>query len=172
MNNTRALTRTAILAAMNIVFLILGQILRTNTLSFLVLASFLTGIAIVYISFRYSIYLYTITTVIAFIFIPDKSVAIVYMLIFGNYGIVKVLVERLRNNYSQFTIKTTYFIVVFYISYILVGEGLINLDSLSSKYDFPVFIFIILFALLFNIYDYLYSAVINFVYKKTRMKRD
>jgi hypothetical protein len=166
MSKTGMITRTAMLAAVNTVLLILGGMIRTNTLTFLVMASIVTAIAVIYINIRYSILLYITTSVIAFIFIPDKSIAVVYAMFFGNFGFIKAFAEKINNLYAQFFIKTSYFLITVYISYLIVGKSLIDLDALMQKYDLPLYIFVIMFILLFNIYDFIYSAVIRFIYKK------
>jgi len=109
---------------------------------------------------------------LSFILIPDKSITLLYVLFFGIYGIAKLFFEKTGNSYFEFLIKSGFFVLIFYIAYVLIGKQLIDFDSLYKKYSMPPFVFVIMFLLLFNIYDFLYTAVINYVIKRFRLKRD
>jgi hypothetical protein len=172
MTLSKKIARTALLVSVNMILLLLGQLIRTNTLTFLALASFISALALILIDMRYSMLLYVATSVLAFIFIPDKTIGVAYLMFFGSYGIIKSFIERINNSYAEFTIKTIYFIAMSYIIYLIIGKNLIDLNALMQKYDIPVYIFLIMFALLFNVYDFIYSAVIKLIYKKFVIKRE
>jgi hypothetical protein len=171
MKKTNHITRAAVLAAVNIVLLLSGQLIRTNTLSFLALASFVTAAAVIYIDMKHAFYMYIVTSATAFIFIPDKAIAILYTSFFGIYGLVKLFIERLNNSYLEFGLKSGFFVSIFYINYLLIGDLLIDFDSLFERFGFPEYVFVIMFILVFNIYDFVYSAVIRFIYKRMDVKR-
>ena len=171
MKKTNYLARAAVLSAVNIVLLLSGQLIRTNTLSFLALASFVTAAAVIYIDMRYAFYMYIVTSFTAFLLIPDKAIAILYISFFGIYGLIKLFIERLNNSYLEFALKSGFFVSIFYINYLLIGDMLIDFDSLLERFGFPEYVFVIMFILVFNIYDFVYSAVIRFIYKRMDIKR-
>lgn len=172
MIETKRYTRTAMLCALTLVFLLMGQIIRSNTLSFLVLASFVTAAAVIFTGMRNALIMYISASILSFLILPDKVIVFLYFIFFGSYGIIKLYIEQLENSYIQFVSKTGYFILTAFISYSLFGNEILNIEALIERFEFPFFIFIILFILLFNFYDFLYSAVINYITRRIRIKRD
>jgi hypothetical protein len=51
-----------------------------------------------------------------------------------------------------------------WISYLLLGNSLVDIDSLILKYDLPVYIFLIMGVMLFLVYDTVYSVIIKYIY--------
>lgn len=172
MITTKRYTRTAVLCALTLVFLLLGQIIRSNTLSFLVLASFVTAAAVIFTGTRNAVIMYISVSILSFLILPDKVIVFLYIIFFGSYGIIKLYIEHIGNSYIQFVSKTGYFLLTVYVSYLLFGNKILNIEALIARFEFPFFIFIILFILLFNFYDFLYTAVINYITRRIKIKRD
>lgn len=150
---------SGLLLALNIVFLILSFVIPTNTLFFMGLASILISIVIIEQGIKWGMVFYIASSILSFLFMPDKLNWITYTFTFGLYGIIKYFIERDRNLLVEYILKLSIFNVIIGIGYFFTKKFI----------NIPLNIITVLLAqVVFLIYDYSYSLAINYYYEKIR----
>ena len=87
---------TAVLAAVSLILLYLSTLLPTGRMGIVALAGLTPAAAVVSSGVGAGVLCYAGTGILALILLPDKGGALLYLLFFGLYPIVKYAVERLR----------------------------------------------------------------------------
>jgi len=162
--NTKRIALIGILGALTVISLILAIILPTGKLSFYCLSSFF--ISIIIIEYRVTagwLFFFT-TNLLAYVVIPDKVAIIPYTAFFSIYGIVKYYAEMIKNTVLEFTIKYAFFNACLVLALFLADKLFTGVNKLS----YPLAAIIIILQVVFFIYDYVYTMVIN--YYKYRLR--
>lgn len=150
---------SGLLLALNIVLLILSFIVPTNTLFFMGLASLPISVIIIEQGISKGIIFYIASSILSFLFMPDKISWIFYTFTFGLYGIIKYFIEKDRNMFVEYILKLLLFNTIIVIGYIFMKEIVY----------IPINIITILSAqLIFLVYDYAYGRFIDYYYSKIR----
>ena len=146
-------TYGAISVALGILILLLSLVFPTNTLAILGVASLIIPFLILKTDYKTAIFAYIATSIISFFFIPTNY-SILYVIFFGNYSIIKALIEKIQKIVTEFIIKIIYFNFVLTMGYTL----FMLLSLLNVKYIIPIFI---LTNIAFIIYDIALSKAIE-----------
>ena len=150
---------SGLLLALNIVFLILSFIIPTNTLFFMGLASLPIAIVIIEQGIKYGIVFYVASSILSFLFIPDKINWIFYTFTFGIYGVIKYFIERDRNIFIEYILKLGIFNIIIFLGYFFIKNFIyIPLNPIT----------ILVAQLIFIAYDYSYGIFIDYYYNKIR----
>ena len=156
---SKKIAYTGILLALNIILLLLSNIIPTNTVFFMGLASFLISIVIMEYGFKLGILFYIASSVLSFLVLPNKAQWLIYVFTFGIYGLIKYLVEKDRPFYIDILLKLVYANLSILSLYFML-KGIIYI---------PINIFTILvFQFAFLIYDYVYTLFIDYYETKLR----
>lgn len=99
------------MAALSVVVLYLASILPTLKLTVCLVASAIICIVMMKYGVRGSMVVYLAASVVALIISPDKTVAVGYLLFFGNYPIIKAFIENIDNLKMEWIIKIVLFVV-------------------------------------------------------------
>lgn len=153
---------TGILLAFNAIIMLLINYIPTNTIALMTISSLFVAVSIIESEIKYGSVFCLASIFFAFILISNKLHFIVYLLTFGNYGIVKYLIEsKIKNIKIQYITKLLYSVCMFIALFII--------STAFFKIDINIFIlFVLLFA--FFIYDYIYTIFINYYCDKIRHK--
>ncbi len=156
---SKKIAYTGILLALNIILLLLSNIIPTNTVFFMGLASFLISIVIMEYGFKLGILFYIASSVLSFLVLPNKAQWLIYIFTFGIYGLIKYLVEKDRPFYIDILLKLVYANLIILSLYFML-KGIIYI---------PINIFTILvFQFAFLIYDYVYTLFIDYYKQRIR----
>ena len=90
---TRALTVSAVLCALGVIFLALGSLLQVLDLSMAAVASFLIIFAVIELGGKYPFLIYAVTAVLSMLLVPYKTAALAYLCFAGYYPMLKALLE-------------------------------------------------------------------------------
>jgi hypothetical protein len=108
-------------------------------------------------------------TVLAFLLLPDKFMALLFGLLFGLYAIVKNLVERLRVLPLEYVLKLLFFNASFTVIYFVMGAAV--LSSLPEQLGVTWVLYLV-GNVVFLAYDYGFGKLIGLymarVYKPSR----
>lgn len=105
----RALTLGAMLTALGVVCLYLSSMMPTMRLSLVALAGLLPCVMVLTGGIGSGFAAYGATAVLAFLIVPNKSAALLYLVMFGHYPMVKSLAERTGNRVLEWLIKLAVF---------------------------------------------------------------
>jgi hypothetical protein len=131
---TKKLTFSAMLVALSIVILYISVIIPAGKLSLVAVAGILPAAVVIGYGISGGILCYAATSVLALILLPDKAIAIVYVLVFGHYPVIKSLIERLNNIAAEWVIKILFFNAVFsalYWGFFSAFTSVINFAAVS-----------------------------------------
>lgn len=101
----RVLTLGAMMTALGVVCLYLSSMLPTMRLSLVALAGLLPCVMVMTGGIGSGFAAYGATAVLAFLIVPNKSAALLYLVMFGHYPMVKSLAERVGNRVIEWVIK-------------------------------------------------------------------
>ncbi len=100
---------TAVLAALSLILLYLSVLSPTGRMGLVALAGLIPAAAVVSSGVGAGVLCYAGTGILALILLPDKGNALLYLLFFGVYPIVKYAVERLRRLPLELLLKLAFF---------------------------------------------------------------
>lgn len=152
--------------ALSICLLYLTNIIPINKLFILGLSSCLITICILITNTKISFLVYLGVSLLSFFLLPNKGIAISYLIIFGLYGFVKYFVECKRNVPIEFLLKLLYFNVSLLISYSLYSALFIHV----IKINLPIYGLLIVLQVIFIIYDYALTTFIAYANKNILRK--
>ena len=93
-NNVRRLTTCAMLAALGVVLLWLGSVVEVVDMSMAVVASLLCVFAVIEYGGSAPWLVFAVMGILSLILVPQKTPAVMYVLFFGYYPIIKEKLER------------------------------------------------------------------------------
>ncbi|GKX66909.1 hypothetical protein [Inconstantimicrobium mannanitabidum] len=160
------IAKGGLFTALSIVLLYLACILPTNKIALLVLASAMIPLMVVTCNVKYAFLVYVATSALSFI-LPNKGIMILYICIFGLFGIIKYFAEKTHNRIFEYLIKYAYFNLTLFVSYVLFNFLLLPIDN----YKISIGLLLVLAEILFGLYDYLLTIFISyFINKLKRLK--
>jgi len=156
MKNTKAsnITKGGMLIALTLIILYAANFLTFNTLFLLGLTSALIPLAIIISDVKTSVLVYVASSILAYFIIPDKTLWILYTIIFGPYGIVKLFIEQRRNTFLELVLKILYFNAVTLLCFVLYKEFFMP----SLTLEIPM---ILMGNVAFFIFDYVLTVFVN-----------
>lgn len=166
-NKSKKVAYGGITIVLSCICLYLSCIIPTNKIILFSLSTVFISIMVIEFGIFSAFSTYISSSLLAFIIIPNKLIIIPYVLFFGYYGIVKHYIERLSNIVLEWLVKISLFNVMVILVYFIIDK-LMGV-SLDKTY---IFIKITLLQLIFIIYDYVYSALINYYIKKVMKKSE
>jgi hypothetical protein len=106
---------SALLAALSVVFLYLSNILPMGWIGFIAIAGLMPAAAIISGGMSAGLFCYAGTAILSMLLLPGKESAILYVLLFGHYPILKYYIERMRKLPLEWVLKLLLFNALFTI---------------------------------------------------------
>lgn len=141
------------LAAVSVLFLYLASVLPTGRLALLAAASLCVGLAVIYMQASRAVVMYAAVSALALLLLPDKTVAVWYIVCLGNYPIVKCWIERLGKLPLEWICKLLCYAVyaaMLYGAYHLLMGGI-------PAMPYALWLIVLLGAAVFAGYDLVFS---------------
>lgn len=111
-NETRAMVFCAIVCALSFVFSLLGTISGIFDLTTIVFSGLLVGLLLLELGLKRALLVWAVTSVLLFLFLPDKLVAIEYLTFAGIYPVIKLFIEKIHLKIVPWILKFAYFNLV------------------------------------------------------------
>lgn len=108
-----------VLGAMSVVLLLLGNVLQVGTYAAPMLACFLLVPVQEEFGNREALLLYLTVAFLSMIMVPDKELALFYILVLGYYPVVKAELDRLRSRVLRWGLKFLFFNLAVLLMYAL-----------------------------------------------------
>ena len=145
------IARSGMIVALNIVVLLLTLLFKTITISLLALTTIINGIFCSKHGAKITFLSYMASSILAFFLVPDRNVFLFYSVFFGNYAVIKALIESKNNLVIEWIYKIIvsiiYAVVLIFISKVLI-----------VSLPFSHYIFIGVFMMLFIMFDVFLSV--------------
>lgn len=158
-NKTFRLALCAILSALGVVFIYLGSLLEVLDMSASVIASVGCIFAAIEFGGVYPWLIYAVTGTLSLILAPNPMSALMYILFFGFYPILKLKLEK-RRRLTSWILKEVVFNISLAILFILWETVFVVEAEISLLLNI---LFIVLAEITFPIYDIALSRI-SFVY--------
>ena len=149
------------LVALTLLTLYLARFIPTNKLTFMVISSVFVPMGILSLNITQGTIIYVASSILSFL-LGLNTISILYIFLFGPYGIIKFLVERSRKTYIEIILKLIYFNVTTALLYII-GKELI---LMNLPMELPFIPLVLLLQLLFILYDYSLTLLIEYIQKR------
>ena len=154
------ITLGGILIALGVVILYLTTIIPINTLALLTLSSCLIPIAIIRGNLKTAFFVYIGTSSLSFFLLPINY-ALMYIFLFGIYGIVKFFIEKLNKLPLEILLKLIYFNIL-----LILGLFFINNFLSYFNINMSIYLFMICANVVFLIYDYALTVFLTYFFEK------
>lgn len=148
-----------VLTALSLIFLYVSSVLPTGRLGFVALAGLLPAGAVVSASLPAGAFCYAATGVLGLLLLPDKGNALLYLVFFGLYPLVKCLIERLRKLPIELACKSLFFNAALTLCWFVLRSAL--LTGLPASFGQPWILYLLGNAV-FWVYDLGFSKLIAF----------
>lgn len=156
---SKHIAESGILIALTIVVLYAASILPVSKLTVLTIVSCFIPLSIIRTSIKNTILVYVSSSILSLFLIPLNT-ALAYVLFFGIYGIIKLYIEKIRNLPLEICLKLVIFNILLVVIYFVTQNILVFSASL------PIWIIIIGAQIVFLVYDYALSIIINYFYDR------
>ncbi len=139
LRHTKCVILAAILAALSFVFLFIGAATSVLDLTAIVVAGACSAITLIELGGIYPYLVWAVTGVLSAVLLPDKFVAVEYILFGGIYPIIKQYFQRLPRLFSWIA-KLAYFNAVLTAA-IAIAKFVMNLpDDYGMTYSIPAYL--------------------------------
>lgn len=150
---SKKIAYSGILLAVDILLFVMLNVFQTNTIFILGLASLPIAIIIMNWGPKTGAIFYIASVILGFMVINNKAHWIIYVFTFGVYGLIKYLIEQERPIYVEYILKLVYANIALAIVYFIVRQFV---------YVPEQWYLILLFEVVFLVYDYAYSLFIDY----------
>ena len=150
---SKKIAYSGILLAVDILLFVMLNVFQTNTIFILGLASLPIAIIIMNWGPKTGAIFYIASVILGFMVINNKAHWIIYVFTFGLYGLIKYLIEQERPIYVEYILKLVYANIALAIVYFIVRQFV---------YVPEQWYLILLFEVVFLVYDYAYSLFIDY----------
>ncbi len=166
MKKNRLLAISALLSALGVVILLMGSVIQVLDLSMAVIASIIVIYAMIELNGMWPYLIFTVTSLLSLLLLPDKFVAVVYAAFAGYYPILKFIFEKKLTRVVEWIAK----LVVFNAA--LSAITFISIRLLHIPAEELTFGWILYFAgnVVFIIYDLALTNLISFYFFKLRKR--
>lgn len=151
-----------IVAALSIVLMFLTTLIPFGTYAFPAFAGMLLISVVIELGYGWAFIVYTVVSVLSFVFLTDKEAALYYVVFLGFYPILKGVIERIRLKSVQYVMKFSVFnlcmVLAFYVSIFLLS---IPKESFNLFGVYLPWVFLLLGNIVFIVYDYCISKVVT-----------
>ncbi len=156
--NTRLLTLSAMLAAGGVALIYLTAVMPTLQFALVAVAGLLPAIPLVLGGMKWGLLTYAATGLLALILGIDKEAAILYLLLFGHWPMVKSLIERkIGSRVLEWAVKLLVCNLLFLLLYLMIKLFGIDIGELGM----PVWLFVLAGNVSFVLYDLCFTMLIS-----------
>jgi hypothetical protein len=156
-NKSSYVAKGGLFVTLTIIILYSTTFLQFNTLFILGLSSAMIPLSLLSTDVKTSFLVYVASSILGYFILPVKSVWMMYMLLFGPYGIIKYFIERLRNIPLEILCKLIYFNTITYLALYL--YKLFFVPHFILQYNIILVVLGIQFV--FYLFDYALTVFIN-----------
>ncbi len=157
---TSKLAGGGISTALCLIMLFLSSFVPNLKIAFLFASSITVGICILKYKLGVSLICFIAASLLSLFILPNKFVSLAFFVLFGNYPIVKLYIEKLKNIVFEYILKFIAANIYMFLIYVV-------LKALGEQafFDFSPYILYTAGIVLLLFYDLAFGFVINAFYK-------
>lgn len=149
----------AMLSALSLAILLLANLSPMGRIGIIAAAGLVPAGAVISGGLTAGFFCYAVTTILSFLLLPDKGAALLYLLFFGLYPMIKSLVEQLHKPLVEWPLKLAFFNVM--LSVLWFGMGKLFLAFLPTALN-TVWLVYLVGNVVFVAYDIGFSGLARF----------
>lgn len=151
------IAKGGLFVALTLAILYAAVFIQFNTLFLLGLTAAIIPLALITTDVKNAILVYLTSLMLSYLILPDKTLWLLYTIIFGPYGIGKYYIESMRNTPIEICLKLLYFNCASILFFFLYKFLLVPSLSLKSS----IILVIIAGNIAFFIFDYVLTVFIQ-----------
>ena len=160
MSGSRRTALVAMLGALSLVILYLAALSPTGRLGIVALAGLVPGAAVVSAGLGGGLLCYGVAGVLGLLLLPDKGLALLYLIFFGLYPMVKSVAEGLASRVLEWAVKLAFFNLALGLFWFVLGA--VFLPLLPAVLSQAAWLAFLVGNGVFVAYDYGFSRLISF----------
>ncbi|MBE6952436.1 MAG: hypothetical protein E7452_02655 [Ruminococcaceae bacterium] len=159
MNSTKKLVFTSLMAAAAIVLMVVASFVPTMSVSLAVIAGLFVAAAFLECGRTHAFLCYLTASILGLLLVPDRSVALMFVLLFGSYPIFKSVAESAREVWVEYLLKFAFCNAMLVLLYFLL-KSFATLPKLPEvKFVYPLTLLVL--NIVFFIYDLGFSKLVS-----------
>ena len=147
---------------MSVVIMYIASVMPAGKLALCAVASGIVCMTVVKSGVKNAVYLYAVVSVLSLLLLPDKTIAMGYLIFLGNYPILKGLIEKRNRLSTEWILKIIVFSI--YAVALYMGVTFIFPDTIEFGYSLPVVA--VGFLIVASVYDVALSLLITELVRK------
>lgn len=150
---------------MGTVILLLGSLLPGYAIPTAAVAGLVTAAAVLQFGCPAGFAVYAVASFLSLLLLPQKTAALWYLLVFGHYGAVKSLLERIPSRMAEWAMKCAVYTASFFLMKLVFSGAFAALTSLLPLSLLPLYA---VGLLVFLLYDIGFSRLIGLYLRRIR----
>lgn len=142
---------------MSVVIMYIASVMPTGKLALCAVASGIVCMTVVKGGVKNAVYLYAIVSVLSLMLLPDKAIALGYLIFLGNYPILKGLIEKRGKLSSEWILK----VIVFSVYAVALYLGLTFVLPTIHELEYSLPVVAVGFLIVASVYDVALSLLIT-----------
>ena len=119
-----------VLSALAVVLLLLGSLLPGYAIPAAAVAGLVTAAAVIRSGWGAGLSVYCTVSFLGLLLLPQKQAALWYLVIFGHYGVVKSVFERINSRALEWLLKCMIYTAAFFVMKLVFGRSFLALSEL------------------------------------------
>lgn len=158
------ITLGGLFTAIGFILIYISSILPISKLFILSTACIIIPISIIKTNLKTGLLVYISTSILSLL-LGFKIQTLSYIMFFGIYGFIKLVIEKLNNFVLEIILKILYFNISLISFYFLVDE-FFNLKFSFNKLNISIYLIFLVLNIIFIIFDYALTFFITYFHKK------
>lgn len=163
MKRVNKLTLAAMLTALAVVLVWLASVMPRGGLVLVAVAGLLVAAVVIECGTAWALLHYAAVSILSLLLVPVKTMALWYVFVLGHYGVLKSLIERLKNDGLQWVCKLAVFAATLSLFY-----KLFSVAFAAALPDAGAGVLMLALCAVFVVYDLAFSRLIGFYQNRIR----
>ena len=166
MKTTLKITLGGVITAVGLALMMITSLVPVGTYAFPCIAGILLVALVIEAGYAYAFSAFGATALLSFLLATDKEAALMYLIFFGYYPIIKSFIERIHNRVVQYIVKLAVFNVCMIAAFFIAVKLLsIPQDSFTLFGIYMPWAFLIAGNLVFILYDFCVTKLVTICFK-------
>ena len=158
---TKKTTLCAMMAALSVVFMFIGNLFPMGRMGFMAIASLFTVSIVIHYGYIPAVLVFVVSTILGLLILPDKTPIAFYALFFGYYPIIKGFGEK-QKCVMSWIIKMFVFNIAITVIFVFMKELLMLRFFEKLSENILGIVIYVTFNVIFIVYDIGLSRLIGF----------
>lgn len=161
-NNSTKTAIGGIIAALSLVIMMLTSVIPTLTYAMPAMAGVLLILIVIEVDKKWALGVYVVVGILSMFLVADKEAAVMYVMFFGYYSVLKAVIEGKLNKAVSWIVKFAVFNVTMIIAFLIVTYVFkIPFEDMNKFGKWSVWILLLMGNFVFLVYDILLTRLVS-----------